>query len=49
MMSLSRRSFLGASLAGLASARLFGADEPAEKKKPLSDDPAFDPATLFLT
>jgi hypothetical protein len=49
MMSLSRRSFLGASLAGLASARLFGADQPAESAKQLSDDPPFQPDTLFLT
>jgi hypothetical protein len=49
MVSLSRRSFLGASLAGLASARLFAADQPAESTKQLSDDPPFQPDTLFLT
>jgi hypothetical protein len=58
MPSLSRRGFLGASLAGLASAPLFAADKPADSKPkapadpPLPkvpDDPAFQPATLFLT
>jgi hypothetical protein len=45
MFSPSRRTFLGASLAGLAAAPLFGADPPA--KTP--DDPPFRPDTLFLT
>lgn len=49
MLSLSRRSFLAASLAGLASAPLFGAEQPTEKAKQASDDPAFQPDTLFLT
>src|SRR5438105_12034537 len=49
MPSLSRRSFLGASLASLASAHLFGADQPNENTKPGADDPPFQPDTLFLT
>ncbi len=50
MPSLSRRSFLGAALAGLASTPLLAADPPAEPpKKSSGEDPAFQPATLFLT
>ena len=49
MVCLSRRSFLGASLAGLAAPALFGADQPTEKTKQSADDPAFQPDTLFLT
>src|SRR5947209_19487683 len=37
MLTLSRRSFLGASLAGLASVPLFGAEQPAESTKPEVD------------
>jgi hypothetical protein len=56
MFSPSRRLFLGASVAGLASCRLFG-DEPkvdAKKDPPTNpkavpEDAAFQPATLFLT
>src|SRR5579862_4000439 len=52
MFSPSRRSFLGASLSGLASSALFGA-EPAPAPLPtlpkLVDDPTFQPHTLFLT
>ena len=48
MFSPSRRTFLGASLAALASPRLFGADPVAELAK-LTDDPVFQPSTLFLT
>lgn len=56
MFSPSRRLFLGASVAGLASYPLFG-DEPKSdaKKDPrpnpkaVSEDAAFQPATLFLT
>jgi hypothetical protein len=49
MQPLSRRSFLGASLAGLASAPLFGADKPTKSiQKPTEDSP-FQPNTLFLT
>jgi hypothetical protein len=50
MLSLSRRTFLGTSLAGLASGHILGADTAVEP--PLlkaSDDPAFQPSTLFLT
>jgi hypothetical protein len=57
MSSLSRRDFLGASLAGLATGSVVGADKPAEKPadKPAEafpktlDDAAFQPSTLFLT
>ncbi|MFL5338582.1 MAG: fibronectin type III domain-containing protein [Gemmataceae bacterium] len=58
---LSRRSFFGTSLAGLAAAPLFGADDKPEKSDkadkandlpPLAktvEGPTFEPATLFLT
>ena len=53
MLLPSRRAFLGASLMGLASGRLLGADKPADKTAdPLDtgrDTPAFQPSTLFLT
>jgi hypothetical protein len=49
MIHLSRRTFLGASLAGLAATPLFGADQAAEKIKKATDDPPFQPDTLFLT
>jgi hypothetical protein len=61
-MNLSRRSFLGASVAGFAATHAILADDkptdkPADKTdaaKPvettkISDDPAFQPNTLFLT
>jgi hypothetical protein len=48
MHPLSRRSFLGAALAGLAADRLPAAD-PLPPLKGGADDPAFQPATLFLT
>ena len=43
----SRRSFLAASLAGLAAPALTAADPPAAPKT--ADDPPFQPSTLFLT
>src|SRR3954465_1723034 len=49
MLLPSRRTFLGASLAGLASGRLPGADDPPAPPPPARDDPAFQPSTLFLT
>jgi hypothetical protein len=57
MSSLSRRAFLGASLAGLTSGPLFGAQgivdsilRPADSiLKPGADDAPFQPTTLFLT
>ena len=49
MHSLSRRAFLGASLASLASGHLLRADPPAEAAPRAHDDPAFQPSTLFLT
>jgi len=58
MLNLSRRSFFGASIAGLASTRSILADDKSSDKtdsaKPVEnakvvDDPAFQPSTLFLT
>src|SRR5262245_9980564 len=49
MPSPSRRSFLGASLASLMSGRLFGADPAAEPVPRETENPAFQPSTLFLT
>jgi hypothetical protein len=57
MFDPSRRVFLGASLAGLASGRIFAAAPPAREvvKAPdtaalrARDDPPFQPSTLFLT
>jgi hypothetical protein len=54
-MSFSRRAFLGASLAGLASGPSFGAGvlselvQKAELLQKSGDDPPFQPTTLFLT
>ena len=49
MLSLSRRAFLGASLAGIAGGRLLAADKPTEATPKATDDFAFQPTTLFLT
>jgi acid phosphatase type 7 len=49
MFSVSRRAFLGASLAGLAGSQLFGAEPSAEPVTKVPDDPPFQPGTLFLT
>ncbi len=49
MSSFSRRAFLGASLAGLPSSSLLGADKPKKNVTKLPDDPAFQPNTLFLS
>src|SRR5438552_4168586 len=49
MFPLSRRAFLGTSLAGLACGQILGADKPAADVKPLADDAPFQPSTLFLT
>jgi hypothetical protein len=49
MLSLSRRAFLAASVAGLASGRILGADPPAEPLFKSPDDAPFQPNTLFLT
>src|SRR5215831_16681441 len=49
MTTLSRRAFLGASLAGLASDKLLRADEPSATAKKTKDDAPFQPSTLFLT
>src|SRR5580765_1838995 len=48
MLSPSRREFLGASLAGLASAPAFAAD-PLPPLAKATEDFAFQPSTLFLT
>src|SRR5580700_8557097 len=52
MFSSSRRAFLGTSLAGFAAGGLFAADAP-DKADPdaqkYTDDPPFQPNTLFLT
>jgi hypothetical protein len=48
MTSFSRRAFLGAALAGMASSHNLGQDKPAAVPKS-SDDAAFQPATLFVT
>jgi hypothetical protein len=49
MSALSRRSFLGASLAGLAAPHLLPAQPPAAPPRPGADEFAFQPTTLFLT
>src|SRR5690348_16308549 len=49
MLPLSRRAFLGASLAGLASGRLLGAQQPTQPARPDDEQAAFQPSTLFLT
>lgn len=49
MISLSRRAFLGTSLAGLVSGRLLGADKPGPSVPLFIDDAPFRPDTLFLT
>lgn len=45
----SRRTFLGASLAGLGTACLFAQNDSAKELPKVSDDAAFRPDTLFLT
>jgi hypothetical protein len=49
MFSPSRRAFLGASLAALASGQFLQADPPAPAVLKFPDDPPFQPSTLFLT
>ena len=49
MFSASRRAFLGASFAGLASGRLLGTDEATTAFPKISDETPFQPSTLFLT
>jgi hypothetical protein len=49
MFSLSRRTFLGASLAGLGTACLFAQDEFPKRTPKVSEELAFRPDTLFLT
>jgi hypothetical protein len=45
----SRRSFLGASLAALSSMPVFGQEKLTEPLVKVPEEPAFQPATLFLT
>jgi hypothetical protein len=49
MSAVSRRAFLLSSLGGLASGHLLGAGQSAAPKDKSTDDPAFQPSTLFLT
>ncbi len=49
MLSLSRRAFLGASLAGLASRASLHADLLEDVVQKIVDDAPFQPSTLFLT
>lgn len=60
MSDLSRRSFLGTSFASFAAGRLLAEDQKADSKQPaetpkpaepkkVTDNPAFQPSTLFLT
>jgi hypothetical protein len=49
MSFLSRRAFLGASLAGLASGQVLGGDPPIKVDSKSPDEAPFQPSTLFLT
>jgi hypothetical protein len=49
MSNISRRMFLGASLAALAGGRVLGEDPPQDPVLKTVEDPAFQPSTLFLT
>jgi hypothetical protein len=49
MISISRRAFLGASLAGLAAGQVFGQSPDATTPPKSTDDAPFQPSTLFLT
>jgi len=49
MHALSRRAFLGASLAGLATGPILGQEKPAPPAPRTTDDAPFQPSTLFLT
>ncbi len=49
MLTISRRAFLGASLAGLATGKIFGPDKPTETAPKTLEDAPFQPSTLFLT
>jgi hypothetical protein len=49
MFSLSRRAFLGTSVAALAAGRILGADDATQAVKKATDNLAFRPDTLFLT
>src|SRR5712692_10067740 len=49
MLTISRRRFLGASLAGLSTGAILGAYKLAEPVSKSLEDAAFRPSTLFLT
>jgi hypothetical protein len=49
MFSSSRRAFLGAALAGVATGRILGADPATQAVTKFPDDAPFQPSTLFLT
>src|SRR5262245_51810750 len=49
MLFPSRREFLGSSLAALAAGPILPDDKPATPAPRVSDDPPFQPTTLFLT
>jgi acid phosphatase type 7 len=49
MRPISRRAFLGASLAGLTAGRLLAQDKDAKILPKSGDDAPFQPSTLFLT
>jgi hypothetical protein len=49
MFSVSRRAFLAASVAGLASGRFLGSEKSTEPSSRVTDDPSFQPSSLFLT
>jgi hypothetical protein len=49
MTPVSRRTFLGAALAGLAGGELLGGGLPPQAATKIIDDPPFQPSTLFLT
>jgi hypothetical protein len=49
MISISRRAFLGASLAGLTVGRVFARCQDAVTLSKSTDDAPFQPSTLFLT
>jgi len=45
----SRREFLGTALAGLGAGRILAQDKPSGSLPKVTDDPTFQPSTLFLT
>src|SRR5262249_47182582 len=49
MITLSRRAFVGSSLAASISGRLWAATSGSSDEKKITDDSPFQPSTLFLT